>query len=120
MLNPHLVKGGWTPEVRPHQAATPACLSNRLVHLPDVPHSHTVCARGPACSSTASIDRQGLSAVLHCPSYAACLALPVLRCPSACQEDALIIQMVGELGLGKWSVIASHLPGRIGKQCRER
>lgn len=46
--------------------------------------------------------------------------LPVLRCPSVCQEDALIIQMVDELGLGKWSVIASHLPGRIGKQCRER
>jgi hypothetical protein len=36
------------------------------------------------------------------------------------QEDALIMQMVKELGLGKWSIIASHLPGRIGKQCRER
>jgi hypothetical protein len=36
------------------------------------------------------------------------------------QEDALIIQMVKEMGLSKWSVVASHLPGRIGKQCRER
>ena len=25
-----------------------------------------------------------------------------------------------EYGAKKWSVIASHLPGRIGKQCRER
>lgn len=32
----------------------------------------------------------------------------------------MIIQMVQQMGLGKWSVIASHLPGRIGKQCRER
>lgn len=39
---------------------------------------------------------------------------------SLLQEDALIMQMVKELGMGKWSVIASHLPGRIGKQCRER
>jgi myb proto-oncogene protein len=30
------------------------------------------------------------------------------------------MQMVKELGLGKWSVIAANLPGRIGKQCRER
>jgi len=27
---------------------------------------------------------------------------------------------VAELGAKKWSVIAQHLPGRIGKQCRER
>ncbi|KAK9819640.1 hypothetical protein WJX72_000625 [[Myrmecia] bisecta] len=37
------------------------------------------------------------------------------------EDDALLISMVEELGLGKWSKIA-HLkfPGRIGKQCRER
>jgi hypothetical protein len=27
---------------------------------------------------------------------------------------------VAELGAKKWSVIAQQLPGRIGKQCRER
>ena len=27
---------------------------------------------------------------------------------------------MAELGAKKWSVIATHLPGRIGKQCRER
>ena len=37
-------------------------------------------------------------------------------------EDDVVISMVQEHGVGsvKWSVIASHLPGRIGKQCRER
>lgn len=28
--------------------------------------------------------------------------------------------MVQEFGPKKWTYIASHLPGRIGKQCRER
>ena len=36
------------------------------------------------------------------------------------QEDEIIIQMVNKLGPKKWSTIAQALPGRIGKQCRER
>lgn len=36
------------------------------------------------------------------------------------QEDELIIALVQEHGPEKWSTIAEKLPGRIGKQCRER
>jgi hypothetical protein len=36
------------------------------------------------------------------------------------QEDDKIIDLVKEHGPTKWSVIAKSLPGRIGKQCRER
>lgn len=36
------------------------------------------------------------------------------------QEDEIIIQMVNKHGPKKWSTIAQALPGRIGKQCRER
>ncbi|XP_026662390.2 transcription factor MYB3R-2-like [Phoenix dactylifera] len=36
------------------------------------------------------------------------------------EEDNLIIQLVEKHGCKKWSVIAKSLPGRIGKQCRER
>ncbi|XP_003601252.3 transcription factor MYB98 [Medicago truncatula] len=36
------------------------------------------------------------------------------------EEDRLLVQLVGEHGLRKWSHIAENLPGRIGKQCRER
>ncbi|KAK6935350.1 hypothetical protein RJ641_035505 [Dillenia turbinata] len=35
-------------------------------------------------------------------------------------EDARIIELVENFGCKKWSVIAKSLPGRIGKQCRER
>ena len=36
------------------------------------------------------------------------------------QEDQLIQQLVSVHGRRKWAVIASQLPGRSGKQCRER
>nr|KYP51553.1 Transcription factor MYB98 [Cajanus cajan] len=36
------------------------------------------------------------------------------------EEDGLLIQLVEQYGLRKWSHIAKVLPGRIGKQCRER
>lgn len=36
------------------------------------------------------------------------------------EEDQRIIKLVAEMGTENWSVIASHMEGRIGKQCRER
>ena len=35
------------------------------------------------------------------------------------EEDAVIIRCL-QSGVTKWSEIADHIPGRIGKQCRER
>ena len=37
-------------------------------------------------------------------------------------EDAIVLKMVNRMGIDKvkWSAIAEQLPGRIGKQCRER
>ena len=36
------------------------------------------------------------------------------------QEDDLVVQLVHRYGPKKWTLIAKHLNGRIGKQCRER
>ncbi len=36
------------------------------------------------------------------------------------QEDELVLRLVQEHGPKNWSFIAKQLPGRIGKQCRER
>ena len=36
------------------------------------------------------------------------------------EEDEKIISLVRAHGAKKWSQIAAELPGRIGKQCRER
>ena len=36
------------------------------------------------------------------------------------QEDDVLCKLVAQFGPKNWSVIASNLNGRIGKQCRER
>jgi len=36
------------------------------------------------------------------------------------EEDETVRELVALHGAKKWSFISSHLPGRIGKQCRER
>jgi hypothetical protein len=38
----------------------------------------------------------------------------------SCEEDAMVREMVRLHGTGRWATIASALPGRNGKQCRER
>ncbi|KQK06987.1 transcription factor MYB3R-4 isoform X2 [Brachypodium distachyon] len=44
----------------------------------------------------------------------------LVKGPWSKEEDDIIIEMVNEHGPKKWSTIAQALPGRIGKQCRER
>ena len=35
------------------------------------------------------------------------------------EEDEIILRCIAD-GMQKWSDIAKHVPGRVGKQCRER
>ena len=44
----------------------------------------------------------------------------LIKGPWTVEEDRQLTKMVQEIGPEKWSSIAMHLPGRIGKQCRER
>ncbi|XP_010255473.1 PREDICTED: uncharacterized protein LOC104596138 [Nelumbo nucifera] len=44
----------------------------------------------------------------------------LIKGPWTKEEDDRIIELVEKYGCKKWSVIAKSLPGRIGKQCRER
>eukprot|EP00854_Cymbomonas_tetramitiformis_P014471 gene14471-17105_t len=44
----------------------------------------------------------------------------LVKGPWTKEEDEQIISLVSNMGPKKWSVIAQQLPGRIGKQCRER
>ncbi|KAL6536261.1 hypothetical protein OROGR_012833 [Orobanche gracilis] len=44
----------------------------------------------------------------------------LVKGPWSKEEDEMIIEMVKTYGPKKWSTISQHLPGRIGKQCRER
>ncbi|XP_057976583.1 uncharacterized protein LOC131163822 isoform X2 [Malania oleifera] len=44
----------------------------------------------------------------------------LVKGPWTKEEDNSIIELVKKYGCKRWSVIAKYLPGRIGKQCRER
>ncbi|CAK8570224.1 unnamed protein product [Lathyrus sativus] len=44
----------------------------------------------------------------------------LVKGPWSKEEDEVMIELVNKIGPKKWSTIAQHLPGRIGKQCRER
>ncbi|KAL6985406.1 hypothetical protein U1Q18_018781, partial [Sarracenia purpurea var. burkii] len=44
----------------------------------------------------------------------------LVKGPWSKEEDEVIVELVDKYGPKKWSTIAQHLPGRIGKQCRER
>ncbi|CAI5480717.1 unnamed protein product [Closterium sp. Yama58-4] len=44
----------------------------------------------------------------------------LVKGPWTKEEDERITELVAQYGAKKWSLIAQHLPGRIGKQCRER
>ncbi|KAL7159359.1 hypothetical protein ABFS83_01G022100 [Erythranthe nasuta] len=44
----------------------------------------------------------------------------LVKGPWSKEEDEMIIELVKTYGPKKWSTIAQHLHGRIGKQCRER
>jgi Myb superfamily proteins, including transcription factors and mRNA splicing factors len=44
----------------------------------------------------------------------------LVKGPWTKEEDEIVIEMVKKYGPRNWSAIAQHLPGRIGKQCRER
>lgn len=45
---------------------------------------------------------------------------PVIKGPWQKDQDVLLTKYVNKYGSEKWSVIAAHIPGRSGKQCRER
>nr|1MSE_C Chain C, C-Myb DNA-Binding Domain [Mus musculus]1MSF_C Chain C, C-Myb DNA-Binding Domain [Mus musculus] len=44
----------------------------------------------------------------------------LIKGPWTKEEDQRVIKLVQKYGPKRWSVIAKHLKGRIGKQCRER
>ena len=43
-----------------------------------------------------------------------------MKGPWTKEEDEIVIKLVDKNGPRNWSKIAEYLPGRIGKQCRER
>ncbi|KAJ1485788.1 Homeodomain-like protein [Baffinella frigidus] len=45
---------------------------------------------------------------------------PIVKGAWSKEEDATVVRLVGLYGPTRWAMIAADLPGRNGKQCRER
>jgi hypothetical protein len=73
---------------------------------------------------TAQVARAAPSPVLQQvtlnPAPSAVCTQVVVKRPWTADEDHTMRDLVTMYGPRKWSAIASHLPGRVGKQCRER
>ncbi|KAI3412639.1 uncharacterized protein J3R85_017079 [Psidium guajava] len=53
-------------------------------------------------------------------TYEGCKRSQLSKGQWTAEEDRLLAQLVEQFGLTRWSYIAQMLPGRLGKQCRER
>ena len=95
-----------------------------------LPAHHPLTRRSPAyCCCRATPHAQiadllgGLRTDVQClHRWNKVLKPGLLKGPWTAEEDNIVRSMVNQFGLGKikWSEIATQLPGRIGKQCRER
>ena len=66
--------------------------------------------RSSLASTTVSVDQEeGMGA-----------GTTMRKGPWLPEEDAKLLELVGQFGAYDWSFIADHIPGRVGKQCRER
>ncbi|KAJ3668966.1 hypothetical protein LUZ60_010916 [Juncus effusus] len=94
-------KGGWTPQ-------EDETLSKAVAHY-----------RGKCWKRIAEFfpDRTEVQC-LH--RWQKVLNPELIKGPWSKEEDEKIMELVDKYGPAKWSVIAKALPGRIGKQCRER
>jgi hypothetical protein len=44
----------------------------------------------------------------------------IVKCPWTKEDDLRVAELVSQYGTKSWSALAAHLPGRTGKQIRER
>ncbi|MCO5582018.1 hypothetical protein L7F22_035908 [Adiantum nelumboides] len=94
-------KGGWTPEED------------------EILRKAVLCFNGKNWKRIAELlkDRSDVQC-LH--RWQKVLNPNLVKGPWTKEEDEKITELVNKNGPKKWSVIARSLPGRIGKQCRER
>ena len=82
------------------------------------PHYEVLLSPDGAKSSEANSNPRSFKSDLKSESLKS--TSEIIKGPWTSEEDSIVIKLVGTYGPHHWSIIASHLPGRIGKQCRER
>ncbi|XP_066589684.1 transcriptional activator Myb isoform X2 [Prorops nasuta] len=98
----HINKGRWTKE---EDALLKHLVSNTLGSL----HWDNIAAHFPDRSDVQCQQR-----------WAKVVNPELVKGPWTKEEDEKVVELVERYGPKKWTLIARHLKGRIGKQCRER
>ncbi|KAF9679919.1 hypothetical protein SADUNF_Sadunf06G0065700 [Salix dunnii] len=108
-------KGGWTPEEDETLRTAVATYKGKSWKKIELPIVHARCTI--PFKAEFFPDRSEVQC-LH--RWQKVLDPELVKGPWTQEEDDKIIELVAKYGPTKWSVIAKALPGRIGKQCRER
>jgi len=66
---------------------------------------------GASSSNSAFVEVETDSSARHCPAK---------KNAWTSEEDAMLTRIVAHEGAGHWTKVAGFLPGRMGRQCRER
>ncbi|CAG5088528.1 Similar to MYBL1: Myb-related protein A (Gallus gallus) [Cotesia congregata] len=108
VVNPELVKGPWTKE-QIHFSRTLAIMRCSTVY--------NTSRTGFLFENFPIVKRriQGKNSRVSFEYTWTCLLFTIVS-----SEDEKVVELVERYGPKKWTLIARHLKGRIGKQCRER
>lgn len=87
-----------------------------LENSPNQPYGIDSFSKPPRCKPHARLT----NALKNCKENSLTGKSDLVKGPWTTEEDEIVTQLVTTYGPHHWSIIASHLPGRIGKQCRER
>ncbi|KAK6152464.1 hypothetical protein DH2020_015099 [Rehmannia glutinosa] len=110
-------KGGWTPEEDDTLKKAVAAYRGKSWKKIESCSSNVSCTNIDMHVAEFFPDRSEVQC-LH--RWQKVLNPELVKGPWTQEEDEKIREMVAKYGPTKWSVIARSLPGRIGKQCRER
>ncbi|XP_076386354.1 proto-oncogene like protein Myb isoform X1 [Megachile rotundata] len=102
----HINKGRWTKE---EDALLKQLVSNAEQQGTSGPRWDTIASHFPDRSDVQCQQR-----------WAKVVNPELVKGPWTKEEDEKVVELVERYGPKKWTLIARHLKGRIGKQCRER
>ena len=109
--------GSGSSAAYPVSASVPETKSAPLAAVP-VP-AHRNLSPAPSADSNGGDDLIKSCAALR-PGAIGPTPTEASKCPWTKEEDKMVMELVRRHGLKSWSALAVHLPGRTGKQIRER
>jgi myb proto-oncogene protein len=122
MLNPHLYKRGPTKYQKSQSGADAKTgkIKGHWTEEEDKLLTEAVTKYGGKSWKRIAEKLEGRTDVQCLHRWQKVLNPSLVKGPWTDMEDRMLLSLVDTHGAKKWTQIAHHLPGRIGKQCRER